>query len=252
MLRRVRFRRRGCTACQSHRPFQPGRVPQGPGNHGGGGIQPAFVSLPAKEEPVHGKPVLPADAHGGNYAELAKVASLRGLSLAGLTLASGTRVAPLWAGVRLAVLDCDRLRPLPGASPARGWLALPRLWQAGGAEGAHHQGQRAKLARGFAGSRRVALRPIGGRRAGFAGRVPLHSGFQTSKRDCPGCHAGSGERLSADALAMLAGKRVRIYPHADAAGEAAAALWTRQLADAGAGTADAFASMRCGVATAAW
>ena len=51
---------------------------------------------------------------------------------------------------------------------------------------------------------------------------------------------GAANRLSADALAMLAGKRVRIYPHADAAGEAAAALWTRQLADAGAGTADAF------------
>lgn len=45
---------------------------------------------------------------------------------------------------------------------------------------------------------------------------------------------GAANKIHPDALPLFTGRRVRIFPHADAAGHAAALVWTRQLRDAGA------------------
>ena len=52
---------------------------------------------------------------------------------------------------------------------------------------------------------------------------------------------GASQRIPADALPILAGKRVRIYPHTDKAGMEAARRWATQLVEAGTGKVDAFA-----------
>jgi hypothetical protein len=50
---------------------------------------------------------------------------------------------------------------------------------------------------------------------------------------CPVAVLGASNRLPDDALDVLAGKRVRIYTHADASGETAAARWAEQLTASG-------------------
>ncbi len=50
---------------------------------------------------------------------------------------------------------------------------------------------------------------------------------------------GASQRIHEEALPLLAGKRVRIFPHVDTAGQAAAERWTRQLEAVGA-EVDAF------------
>ena len=50
---------------------------------------------------------------------------------------------------------------------------------------------------------------------------------------------GAVQRIHADALPLFAGKRVRIFGHADAAGRIGVTQWARQLAGAGA-KVDAF------------
>lgn len=50
---------------------------------------------------------------------------------------------------------------------------------------------------------------------------------------------GASQRIHEEALPILAGKRVRIFPHADTAGQEAAERWTRQLEAVGA-EVDAF------------
>ncbi len=50
---------------------------------------------------------------------------------------------------------------------------------------------------------------------------------------------GASNQIPEDALKLLAGKRVRLFPHADTAGRAAAVRWTRQLEQVGC-TVDAF------------
>ena len=63
-----------------------------------------------------------------------------------------------------------------------------------------------------------------------------------TKRDVqcsPVAMLGASQRIHADALPLFAGKRVRIFGHADEAGRAAVELWARQLASVGA-EVDAF------------
>ena len=55
-----------------------------------------------------GNPVLPRDLHRGSLEELQQVANLRGLSLAGVELASARGFAPLWPGLRLPMLGCHK------------------------------------------------------------------------------------------------------------------------------------------------
>lgn len=51
---------------------------------------------------------------------------------------------------------------------------------------------------------------------------------------------GGANRMAPEAAALLAGKRVMLYPHADEAGQRAALEWTRTLLDAGAEVIGAF------------
>ncbi len=50
----------------------------------------------------------------------------------------------------------------------------------------------------------------------------------------PVCIAGAGQRIHPDALPFFRGKGVFTFPHRDAAGERAQAVWTKQLREAGA------------------
>lgn len=57
---------------------------------------------------------------------------------------------------------------------------------------------------------------------------------------CPVAMLGASQRIPTDALAIFAGKRVRIYPHTDDAGMEAARKWALQIKKAGAELVDAF------------
>lgn len=77
--------------------------------------------------------------------------------------------------------------------------------------------------------------------------ITRHGREMTGLRDCRGRETdcfplamlGASQRIHPDALPILAGKRIRIFPHTDASGQAAAERWTRQLEAVGA-EVDAF------------
>ena len=62
---------------------------------------------------------------------------------------------------------------------------------------------------------------------------------ENREHDCAAVAILGGANINADALPSFAGKRVRIFRHVDATGDAATNRWAKQLADAGADV-DAF------------
>ena len=176
----------------------------------GGSIQAAFTPLAATPEPKPGNPVLPADLHRGSPLELRRVASLRGLSLAGVELASARgllrfgRVCglPCWIVIDAARILAQARRmdgqPFPAFGP-----------------------QAARKAHTLKGSRQSW--PLGIREAADASTLLLVEGGPDL---LAACHfivlanrerelaavaiLGAGNRLPADALALFKGK---VRPH---------------------------------------
>ncbi len=169
---------------------------------------------------------LPSDLRQGVPPEIRAVAKRRGLSAAGLELASKRGL--LWYGSPrglAAWIVTDRARVNAQARRMDGGL-----W-------AHIGGKKAWT---LPGAR--ASWPIGTREADQFPFVALVEGApdllaahhfiaaEDRRKDVAAvAMLGAANHIPEDALIFLAHKRVRIFPHTDAAGQAAAVRWTEQL-----------------------
>lgn len=178
---------------------------------------------------------LPDDLHAGSAQELRTLAGLRGLNVEAVELASD-RGLLRFGSVNDGVLPCkawivsDKKRQNAQARRMDGmpWQALPGK----------------PKAKSLLGSR--AAWPIGLGEAQDLNSIALVEGGPDLLAAihfafCEGCTAdvapvamlGAGMTIPDEAVSLFEGKRVRIFPHLDEAGEKAASRWERQLADAG-------------------
>lgn len=182
------------------------------------------------------KLVLPADMHEGSTAELRLLAALRGLNVEALRLATDRGL------LRFATMQ-------DGDSRITAWLVTAgdqRNAQARRLDGLTWQSLPGEpKAKTLAGSQ--AAWPIGITEARSFPCVALveggpdllaahHFALAEDMQDHVAAVAMLGASLSIpdDAMPLFAGKRVRIFPHLDDAGQDAAARWERQLVDIGA------------------
>jgi len=207
-----------------------------------GAIMPAVMArVDSAVNGNHRKPVLPKDVHEGTRAELRLLASLRGLNIAALTLATNRgllRFATMQdGGSRITawiITDQDRRNAQARRLDGLAWQSLP-----GGPKAKTLAGSQAAWPIGITEAQSfpcVAL--VEG---GPDLLAALHFALAEGMQEHVGTVAMLGASLSIpdDALPLFAGKRVRIFPHLDEAGQDAAARWENQLVDAGA-TADCF------------
>ncbi len=165
----------------------------------------------------------------GNADDCAALAELRGLSREGVALASAKGLLRFgeFHG-RPAWFVLDRSRRVAQARRLDG-----QLWSAGG------------KALNLPGSQ--AAWPVGiGEASGFSAIALVEGGpdllaacafllAEGREADCaPVAMLGGCARIHADALPRFAGKRVRLFPHADSTGADAADRWAEQLTAAGA------------------
>lgn len=182
------------------------------------------------------KPTLPPFQHG-TVADFVRLAQLRNLSVEGLQLASTRGL--LWFGNRLGVdawivSDGARVNAQARRMDGGTWGHFdgnPKAWTLGGSWAGWPIG--AEEAKSFP---KLAL---------VEGGPDLLAAFhfihcEGRERDvAPVAMLGASQRIHEDALPLFAGKRVRLFPHLDSAGQDAAARWTRQLELVGA-TVDGF------------
>jgi hypothetical protein len=203
----------------------------------------SFAPLRPRETPppLPAKPELPA-LHAPRDGHLRAIARIRGLDLAALEMAvsRGLLWVCQWRGLACwAVTDAARwlcqVRRLDGrpftrkdGSTFKAWT-LPKC-RAGW-----------PLGIGEAGSTRVDLVAICEGGPDMLAVLHLAHALRCAERVAPVAMLGASTRIVADALPLFAGKRVRIFPHADAAHEdgtapglEAAARWQDQLTAAGA------------------
>ena len=200
------------------------------------------VNVPTlpKPEPKLGNPALPSDLHRGSPAELQQVATLRGLSLAGVGLASARGLlrfgracgSPCWVVLdgRRTLAQARRMDGKP--FPEFGAIAERKSHTIKGSRQSWPLG--IDEANSFPCSLLVEGAPDLLAACHFIALSKRESHF------APVAMLGASNRLPADALALFRGKRVRIYPHADRSGEEAAAGWAEQIEQAGASSVDAF------------
>ena len=195
---------------------------------------PAKKALPAAPE-ARQRPEFPT-FDSGSAADFKQLAGLRNLSVEGLQLAGERGL--LWFAVLRGfdawiVTDGERVnaqaRRLDGGS-----------WE-------HLDGAKSWTLRGS-----WAAWPIGAKESQPYPAIALCEGagdllaafhfIHCEGREgnvAPVALLGASQRIHEDALPLLAGKRVRLYPHTDNAGNDAADRWARQLESVGA-DADAF------------
>ena len=170
----------------------------------------------------------------GTQAELNTLARLRGLSVAGVALASerGLLRFGLFRGQRAwFVLDASRRVIQARRLDGQKWTANAKAWTLAGSQAAW---------------------PVGIGEAEKFSAIALCEGSpdllaachfllaENRERDCaPVAMLGGCARIHPDALPLFARKRVRIFRHTDTTGEEAANRWAEQLAEAGA-EVDAF------------
>jgi hypothetical protein len=197
--------------------------------------------IPEAPPPLPAKPELPP-LHAPRDGHLRAIAWIRGLDLAALEIAvsRGLLWVCQWRGLACwAVTDAARwlcqVRRMDGrpftrkdGSTFKAWT-LPKCragWPLGIAESSAEKGGLIAICEG--GPDMLAV-------------LHLASALGCADRVAPVAMLGASARIVADALPLFAGKRVRIFPHADTAHEdgtapglEAAARWQDQLTAAGA------------------
>ena len=184
----------------------------------------------------HRKPVLPDDLRPGSYAELCFLAKLRNLSIEALTLATergllhfatmqdGDSRITAWIvtnqdrhNAQARRLDGFTWQSLRGTPKAKTLPGSQAAWPIGICEAQSYPC--------------VAL-VEGGPDLLAAFHFAQCEGMQDQV--APVAMLGASLSIPDDALPHFAGKRVRIFPHLDGAGQDAAVQWESQLTDAGA------------------
>ncbi len=195
--------------------------------------------MPAMPESP-GKPLaLRFDLHLGTRANLASVATLRGLSVEGVALARDRGL--LWFGSSCGVpawfvTDGERINAQARRMDGQPFPAFKDL----GVRKAHTVG--GSQARRPIGIKEASDKPFIALVEGGPDLLAGHHFIVAEEREADVATVavlGAANRLPEDALLLLANKRVRIFPHADAAGALAALRWTEQLEGVGC-TVDAF------------
>ena len=201
----------------------------------GGHITPMPRIAPTpRTEPARAKPSFP-NFRKGTSAELAELARLRGIGREGLKLAgkrgllwfATLKDRPAWI-----ITDGERLNAQARRTDGQQWEHVQaKAWTLPGSWASWPIG--IKEAQPF---RAIAL--CEGGPDFLAGHfLALWEGKETV---CvPVAMLGASQRIHEDALPYFAGKRIRIFAHADEAGREGAERWARQLGDVG-GDVDAF------------
>jgi len=202
-----------------------------------------IAPMPTAQSP-RARPVLPA-METGTRTDLETLAKLRGIGREGLEWASERGILRFTTSQRYGVrawivTDGERVNAQARRLDGQGWE--------------HLDGAKAWTLRGC-----WAAWPLGIREARDFPTVALCEGGpdflaahyfalwetashyrQRNASVAPVAMLGASQRIHADALPLFAGKRVRVFCHADEAGHKAARQWAEQLADVGAAV-DAFA-----------
>lgn len=216
---------------------------QDSGPDAGAAIPPRAPVVPSKSGP-RALPRLPV-LEGGTPSDFSQLAIARNLSIEALQLASARGL--LWF--------CDLA---DGPEPVRAWLITDRTrrnaqtrrldgekWKHSWDPDARHwvpvEPERRRKVRGFTGNQ--ASWPVGVEEAQQFGSVSILEGVDLlaafhflivegrENQVGPVAILGAGNRICEEALTLFEGKRVRVFPHADAndAGLRAAANWEAQL-----------------------
>ena len=209
------------------------------GLRGGEGATPLapLPVRPAEPEKPREKPELPP-LDEGTPPEHRQLASLRGLNVAAIRLALGRgllRFCDSREGRAWVVTDPDRWAAQARRLDGERWQRLtgrPKAWTLAGS--------RASWPIGFADA--VARERIALTEGGPDALAALHHAFASGVEKMIGvvCMIGAACRIPAECLPAFAGKRVRVFVHADEAGMKAAQRWAGQLIEAGAAV-DGFA-----------
>ena len=182
--------------------------------------------------------MLPGDFHRGSRADLRAVAEVRALSFAGVELASdrgllwfaAPRGCPAWI-----VTDAARVNAQARRVDGGRWAHLP----GGQAKAWTLPGSRAPWP---IGPREASAFPIVVLVEGAPDLLAAHQFILEESREgdvAAVAMLGGSNIIPDDASKLLTGKHVRIFPHADPAGQESGARWTAQLESAGC-TVDTF------------
>jgi hypothetical protein len=188
-------------------------------------------------------PKLP-ELHKGSAGALTQLARLRSLGVEALQLASsrgllwfcdlkdGSEAVRAWVITDRARRNAQARR-LDGERWRHAWDADARQW-------VQVESERRRKVRGFTGNQ--ASWPVGIEEAQSFNRIAFVEGapdllaafslLLAEGREAavaPVAVLGASNRIPDDVLALFAGKRVRMFPHADHAGQSAAANWEVQL-----------------------
>lgn len=176
----------------------------------------------------------PSDLHAGTSDELKQLSALRNVSIEGLQLATargllffgtldGLPCFIITDGTRRNAqarrLDGQEIQTLTGATKAKTLPGASAAWPIGAA-----------LVQNFP---CIALCEGGPDLLAAFHFIDLES---CQENWTAVCMPGASLQIHSEALPLFSGKHIRIFPHLDTPGHAAAARWERQLADAGAQT----------------
>lgn len=205
----------------------------------GGGTFPAIsqATHPATAEPRRGKPTFPAFERG-TAAELRALATVRGIGQEGLEWASERGL--LWFAAlkdcrAWIVTDSARLNAQARRLDGQVWDHLggrPKAWTLPGSWASWPIG--AKEAQPF---ETIALCEGGPDllAAHYLALWEQAPHYATREVRCaPVAMLGASLKIHPDALTLFRGKQIRVFPHADRAGRAAAVRWAAQLQSVGA------------------
>lgn len=211
----------------------------------GGGILAPAKFTPAKATPAtpRAKPSLPP-METGTRAELDALAKLRGIGRESLEWASKRGVLRYATSQRHGervwiVTDGEQVNAQARRMDGQGWKHLDgaKAWTLPGSWASWPLGIREA-----ADFPAIALCEGGGDFLAAHYFALWEQASDCTKRDvqcAPTAMLGASQRIHADALPLFAGKRVRIFCHADEAGQRAARQWAEQLATVNV-SADAF------------